>query len=84
MTVANCTISGNLAQGGAGGDGVTSLGFGEGGGIDCSEQIALTFDEYEAVRSHTGSIAVAPAHGYGFRPLAAHARFHHVEPAEAF
>jgi hypothetical protein len=53
------------------------------GSIGCSEQIALTFDEYELVRSHTGSFAVAPAHGSGFRPLAANARFHHVEPADA-
>jgi hypothetical protein len=53
------------------------------GGEDCSRQITLTFDEYESIRSHVGSLAVAPAHGYGFRPLAAHARFHHVEPVEA-
>jgi hypothetical protein len=34
MTVTNCTLTGNQAIGGAGGDGVITLGFGEGGGID--------------------------------------------------
>ena len=53
------------------------------GSFGCSERITLTFDEYETVRSQAGSLAVAPAHRFGFRSLTAHARFHHVEPADA-
>ena len=53
------------------------------GSFGCSEQITLTFDEYETVRSQAGSLAVAPAHRFGFRSLTASVRFHHVEPADA-
>ncbi len=41
LTLMNCTLTGNEALGGAGGDGVTTFGFAQGGGIDSSGNVTL-------------------------------------------
>ena len=41
LTLTNCTLTGNKSLGGAGGDGVNTFGFAQGGGIDSSGNVTL-------------------------------------------
>jgi hypothetical protein len=52
LTLTNCTLTGNQSLGGAGGDGVNTYGFAQGGGIDSSGNVTLqnsTFTDNQAV-----------------------------------